>query len=1137
MEALRGTLLPRRLTKMYAETKKTYENVTKAEKMQTTPVSSHLHRKLRIQKDRLITWGLDWSDASVGQPADIDDALDRAGLSEIVASVMSCIQELLDEAEEIRSSHQPKGLGILSTAKGSKNTASEDHIVDKPRFEDLLKDLTSSIDTLFDLSRSRRGFGQKASSQAINTETTSRSSAEARHTSRAVELPNYEGEISSWSPSPSGHSHKSSTPVDYVDFEALGRIAPKAGSSHSLPPPYEAISSNPAAAVNLGTLLQLTADTARATVPNLEDRLRLAFNLASSLNRLHKTGLVHGDVNSGNVVFCRSTEITSRDFFCGWRGYDIRNANFSPTGHPERSPAPGNAELSSSSIYHHPQIRNISSIAHKQAYDVYSLGLVLLEIGFWMPLSAFWKMKYSQEIFKSRLENVYVRKLAAKCGSTYMRTVQHCLTSADMLFVTRTLPDVNSSDIQSNFCAKVVEPLERCCVLDDPDISTSSEISPLPRHPETESTKTSNIPSAPHGTAMGQTQPKYSMKRRHKIWSVSPPKSVLGEWNNILLPRLDRIVHKVLKNSLESFSADLMMVGDTAVTSRPTIVITCTSVREIKTAVHRYLKRDREIYDLKVRKGEIAWSKVSRKKRRQVARRSARSSDSESSNDQQAAINPFYQQQPACGASIGAFRDNEHLPAVSFGGVILLDDEPYGMTVHHMLEQSSVDGEGCSEEDDDEHPAWSSDTTCRNLDTFPASSFYAEDTPQVQYPFEISDDDDDGYSSAADDDDGSWLLEEPDNDNETDLDDDNVSLGDTPGVDPDENNSGEYIITQPAIDDVDDDFFPIEEDRDEEHLESHFLGNIHASSGIRRWKRDGIKHEIDWALIKFSEHRVQHHNIVRGGRLYCRKKDSDGSGDEDFYPHKVAAMDELAGLEVHSLGRTSGLQGGTISSAMSLVKFPGRNSSSLSWHVVGNFGGKLGNIDLITAGGDSGAWVIDNHHGRVCGHVLAWCSKNCVAYIAPMQVMLEDIAQALGTSQITLPYPRGITTTKSLPHENRQNLIQTSAAMAIEKPLPPLPLDKDPLNSTETSLSTLAGSDSVKVSDLTDCMHELQGLAEGHVNLGSEELPDLGTLHIEGPPLMVFPDTTHLHDIPTSYRSKSGMIVEEHRMSRRLTQC
>ena len=58
------------------------------------------------------------------------------------------------------------------------------------------------------------------------------------------------------------------------------------------------------------------------------------------------------------------------------------------------------------------------------------------------------------------------------------------------------------------------------------------------------------------------------------------------------------------------------------------------------------------------------------------------------------------------------------------------------------------------------------------------------------------------------------------------------------------------------------------------------------------------------------------------------------------------------------------------------------------------------NIQL--EGGDSGAWVLDNATGHVCGHVLAYSSASSVAYIAPMEVLLEDMAATLGAT-ITLP--------------------------------------------------------------------------------------------------------------------------------------
>lgn len=951
MATFRSALFPRRLTRMYAETKRSYENVIEPEKTQIGTISSTLQRKLRIQKDRLITWGLDWSDASVTQPADIDDALDRAGLSDVVASVMSTIQRLLDEAEQMRGSRPSKIPRKQSVGKSSEDNGSGNPRFDKARFEDLLKDLTVSIDTLFDLSRSRRASSQPDYSRDFASKTAAPQPAEIEPPTwihELHELPSSEAKKlpSSRQPDRAIQSMASDKIGDSREFDYETE---KAGTPTSLPPPYEAVPAFKASTVNLVTLLQLPADYTGATVPNLEDRLRLAFVLALNLNELHRQGLAHGNINSNQVVFSRSKFTTGGDCSNGWRGYDIRNATLSRTKDCDESMT---SRAHFSSIYHHPRSKQSSSIAHQQACDAYSLGLVLLEIGFWMALKAFWKTKYTADIFKSRIENVYVKKLAAKCGTIYMRTVRYCLWSVDRLFLTLPLSNIQAGDVQDGFYTKVIEPLKRCCLLDDPYPNSTANITALPSAPETALIKAPNPISTPDRALKSDAKHRCPVKRKLKMWTILPPKTVLSEWNSILLPCLERIVNKTLMNPQESFSADLMMIGETPDTSRPTILITCTSVREIKTAIHRHLNYEKQVYDVKVRKGEIHRSKLSGARRQRRPRRSASSTESNPKNDQPQATNPHYQQQPACGASIGAYRDNEHLAPVSLGGVILIDEEPYGMTVHHMLEQTS-DDEDCCSMGDDEVPTWSSAIPDRDLmlsDTL--QSAYDRDILQTPYPFEISDDEDDCYSSAADDeddnkdDDGTWSLEQSDTDESRRLDDDDVSLGDSPGIDPDGDDGTNYLVTQPAIDDVSDTFFPREQDRGEEHLASHFLGNIHASSGIRRRRHDGVKHEVDWALIRFSDQRVQRQNIVKGGRKYCAKRDANTIASEDLYPHRIAALDELGGLKVHSLGRTSGLQGGTISAAMSLVKFQGRYTSSLSWHVVGNFGGKCSNSFL-----------------------------------------------------------------------------------------------------------------------------------------------------------------------------------------------
>src|SRR6195952_4641430 len=121
MESLLGNFpLPfqRRLTKMYTDTKSSYDFVKEPVQSAEDPELIALHRKLRIQKDRLVSWGLEWSDPS--QSPDIDESINRAGLAELVGSVMSTIKEILAEAEPLwQSSKRPLDSGGATGEKAA----------------------------------------------------------------------------------------------------------------------------------------------------------------------------------------------------------------------------------------------------------------------------------------------------------------------------------------------------------------------------------------------------------------------------------------------------------------------------------------------------------------------------------------------------------------------------------------------------------------------------------------------------------------------------------------------------------------------------------------------------------------------------------------------------------------------------------------------------------------------------------------------------------------------------------------------------------------------------------------------------------------------------------------------------------
>jgi serine/threonine protein kinase len=1097
---------------MYSDTKKSYDTVTKPTKADgggSLFDSSLLQRKLRIQKDRLITWGLDWSDTSAAaETGDIDESLEREGLADVVGSIMTSIKEMLDEAELM----QCPDVGAFCKEKVS----------ERPSPADLLHDLTTSIDTLYDLSRSRRALRQtpgpdtrrlqyfpdleKPSKDPYAYSPVPRDVSSRVETSLLIDSssviipgdnnqpPSYESTLATpatpiplsvaSSPPKIDHSRTvgylrlsrtSSGPwskdgsqgtipvlIEYAPFDpiyattmifpSLSRLESLAESLHQsgdLPRSasfrvlnllgyfedpqgaryglvYElphTIYRGPSTfmdntsleslkPVSLLSILEvgITPGPSPTTtaIPNLEDRFRLAFNLANTVLLLHAKGTKHRDIKSANVILfptganepvqppgerrkadLRNPYLASFDVFSE---YDFANAHDSHV----------------SNIYRHPNDPLISRAdANKggtSSFDLYGLGMVLLEIGLWMPLKSFWKMKYTPGIFKSRIENIYVKKLASKCGSFYMKAVEFCLMAPD----SERLGNTQGATPEMAYYWNVVKRLERCCVFDGPDPamagsrgssslhsgvpynraapgvgSTAAFRPPAPHRTESNPLDPLEVlspdypPTTPHGANLGghpvarlntsiapaaEAGPAETARRppvadpaprpRLRVHPVNASPALLDDWHRNILPRIERLLEKTLADSPETVTVDLIGVGENQSTARPTIFVTCANVQKVKAVLTRRFKYDKSKFDLKVRKGKVRRSAARR--RRPRANLPGHSSLNRGDPDNMPAKNPFYQNRPLSGASIGAYLDEKHLPPATFGGVVLVDKKPLAMTVHHLLDAPS------EEEDSDFDDEGNYRSNARWLSSYQlptAAQGAPGDYPygMQDYTLEISDDEEDmdmDMYSASEFDYDSDLPSEEGEDQETDDDLSSTEWGDLPGFDKDER--PDIIITQPAIDDVDEDFFPNEEDKDEEHLSSHSLGNVHASSGVRRWQKDGIKHEIDWALLNINEDRLQPYNLIQGGKRFCPQHKPDFipklvppinrhnafAPEEDLYPTRVAKTEDLSQLKVHCLGRTSGLQGGVISAAMSSLKIYGRRTYSRSWHIVGRFGGK-----------------------------------------------------------------------------------------------------------------------------------------------------------------------------------------------------
>jgi hypothetical protein len=144
------------------------------------------------------------------------------------------------------------------------------------------------------------------------------------------------------------------------------------------------------------------------------------------------------------------------------------------------------------------------------------------------------------------------------------------------------------------------------------------------------------------------------------------------------------------------------------------------------------------------------------------------------------AANPEYQEKPQNGASIGAWIGDKHLPPVSLGGVIIVDDKPYGMTVHHMLDDPDRPFQAPS----DEYKGFPEDTARASAPTF-RSSAVAQNLSYLNQGETSSESSGDDFACEFSDTESEYSVTDITSDEEDEDEDEEFNEpGDIPGVEP-----------------------------------------------------------------------------------------------------------------------------------------------------------------------------------------------------------------------------------------------------------------------------------------------------------------------------------------------------------------
>jgi serine/threonine protein kinase len=222
----------------------------------------------------------------------------------------------------------------------------------------------------------------------------------------------------------------------------------------------------PGAQSRLCSLLQVMHETSK---PSLTHRVVLAQKLVQCLLYLHSVNWLHKGIRSENIFLSPSST----------GGYDLRQPILTGFDHSRRAwfnqgtnevPRIGSME-----VYSHPDAQSQGpKTAFRKTFDIYSLGLVLLEIGVWRPISTIMGFTIKSNVEPNDTAKVQQRLLEdeptildvlkAEAGEWYTEAVRFCVAARDSFNISPMDQETSTATaimIQREYNDKVVKALRR----------------------------------------------------------------------------------------------------------------------------------------------------------------------------------------------------------------------------------------------------------------------------------------------------------------------------------------------------------------------------------------------------------------------------------------------------------------------------------------------------------------------------------------------------------------------------------------------------------------------------------------------------------------------------------------------------
>ncbi|KAF3917646.1 hypothetical protein AA313_de0207207 [Arthrobotrys entomopaga] len=163
---------------------------------------------------------------------------------------------------------------------------------------------------------------------------------------------------------------------------------------------------------------------------SLETRLRLAYTLASAYSDLFSGGWLHKGIGSRNIIYL-SEDLLS-PFIVGFE-FARQELEISDV---DAAKTPSQID---SAMYRHSNYIPGNAQGYMMHYDIYSFGLLLVEIAMWEPLSSLAESlklnikNFQASELQNRVKYLVQQRLAFYVGDSYRILTSWCLNYADVI--------------------------------------------------------------------------------------------------------------------------------------------------------------------------------------------------------------------------------------------------------------------------------------------------------------------------------------------------------------------------------------------------------------------------------------------------------------------------------------------------------------------------------------------------------------------------------------------------------------------------------------------------------------------------------------------------------------------------------